>query len=347
MRFWINKGAWASKRARREIASIAPEQVKNIAVIRHAAVGDMVLTRPFLIELRRCFPDALVTLSVVSHYRRGVPEDLVDRVHVAYGSDRRDVPKREQLHRARELGYHDFIFDLAATSRSFWLCVLNPARLKIGFPYRSITRYLFYDAAVLRSNYTFEAEVMLHTLNLIGFSMPRRLRFDMPGTALRRECPYVVYFTSASTVAKCWPPEHFSGLIGHMAERYPGYDHIVLEGRSEWESIETILAPLASKPNVLAMKVDDLDSTVSLLKGATLVVSNDTGIRNLAIATETPTVGIFFSSVPFTYWPRDDMHAVIFKSDGSVPGVEAVCQRAERIMRQMTTTQRAAADSHA
>ena len=76
------------------------------------------------------------------------------------------------------------------------------------------------------------------------------------------------------------------------------------------------------------------------------MVSNDTGLRNLAIATETPTVGIFFSTVPFTYWPRDDMHEVIFNSDGSVPGVEAVCQRAERIIRQMPTTRRAA-DSHA
>jgi len=284
---------------------------------------------------------------VVSHYTRGAPEDLVDRVHVAYGSDRREVPKREQLRRARELGYHDFIFDLAATSRSFWLCILNPARLKIGFPYRSTTRYLFYDAAVLRSNYTFEAEVMLHTLNLIGFSMPRRLRFDMPGTALRRERPYVVYFTSASTVDKCWSPERFSDLIGHMAERYPGYDHIVLEGRADWESIETILAPLASKPNVLAMKVDNLDSTVSLLKGATVVVSNDTGIRNLAVASETPTVGIFFATVPYTYWPRYGGHEVVFNADGSIPEVQAVLRAAERIMQRLAKVPRASADARA
>ncbi len=140
MRFWINKGAWASKQARRKIAVLRPQDVTSIAVIRHAALGDMVLTRPFLNELRRSFPGASLTLSVVSNYTRGIPEDLVDRVHVMYGSDRRDVPRREQVRRARTLGYHDIIFDVAATTRSFWLCVLNPARLKIGFPYRSITR---------------------------------------------------------------------------------------------------------------------------------------------------------------------------------------------------------------
>jgi len=285
---------------------------------------------------------------VVSHYTRGAPEDLVDRVHVAYGNDRREVPRREQLRRARELGYHDFIFDLAATSRSFWLCILNPARLKIGFPYRGVTRFLFYDAAVLRSNYTFEAEVMLHALNLIGCgNTGGTLRYDMPGTPLQRERPYIVYFPSASIAYKCWPHEHFAELLGRMADKYTDHDHIVLAGRSDWESIEAIMKPLAGKSNVLDMRVDDLETTVSLLKGATLVVSNDTGIRNLAVATETPTVGIFFATVPYTYWPRYGGHEVVFNADGSIPEVQAVLRAAERIMRKLAKVPRATADARA
>ena len=269
-------------------------------------------------------------------------------MHVAYGSDRREVPNREQLHRARELGYHDFIFDLAATSRSFWLCVLNPARLKIGFPYRSVTRFLFYDAAVLRSNYTFEAEVMLHALNLIGCGKSGgTLRYDMPGTPLPRERPYIVYFPSASIAYKCWPHGHFAELLGRMANQYTGHDHIVLEGRSDWESIEAIMKPLAGKSNVLDMRVDDLETTVSLLKGATLVVSNDTGIRNLAVATETPTVGIFFATVPYTYWPRYGGHEVVFNADRSMPEVQAVLRAAKRIMQRLAEVPRATADARA
>ena len=60
MKLWFNKGAWASKKAEEKLSTLEPEQVKRIAVIRHAALGDMVLTRPFLNELRRCFPNARI-----------------------------------------------------------------------------------------------------------------------------------------------------------------------------------------------------------------------------------------------------------------------------------------------
>ncbi|MBD3797958.1 MAG: lipopolysaccharide heptosyltransferase family protein, partial [Campylobacterales bacterium] len=56
--------AFASKKAREYLATISPSDVKNIAVIRHAAIGDFVVTRPFLIELRKFFPNAKITLSV-------------------------------------------------------------------------------------------------------------------------------------------------------------------------------------------------------------------------------------------------------------------------------------------
>jgi len=58
MRLWFAKGAWASKAARERIKDIIPEQVHSIAIIRHAALGDMVLTRPFILECRRHFPNA-------------------------------------------------------------------------------------------------------------------------------------------------------------------------------------------------------------------------------------------------------------------------------------------------
>ena len=73
------------------------EDVGSIAVIRHAALGDIVLLRPFLFELRRFFPNASITLSLVSNYVYGAPEELVDRVHIIHGSDQRDVPRLKQI----------------------------------------------------------------------------------------------------------------------------------------------------------------------------------------------------------------------------------------------------------
>ena len=339
MKLWFNKGAWASKSAAAKLSELDPEQVKSIAVIRHAALGDMVLTRPFLIELRNCFPNARITLSLVSNYMRGAPEDLVDRVHVVYGSDRRDKSPFEQIKQARTLGYHDLVFDLAATTRSIWVCVLNKARFKIGFPYTQMQRRLFYDAAVLRSDMEFEAETMLDMLRLLGFNVGHPPIFSLPGSTTVRERPFIVYFTSASGEYKCWPKENFAQLVGRMAQQYQDHDHVVLEGVADWESIDEIMQPNRDKDNVEGLKLDGVDEAISLLKGARLVVSNDTGIRNLAIAAEAPTLGIFFATapfktVPFRYLPASGQHDIVFNHDGSIPVVDSVYESAVKMLSQ-------------
>jgi len=324
MKLWFKSGGWASKKARQVAAQMAADKVESVVVIRHAAVGDMVLVRPFLNELRQFFPNAKITLSLCSNYMRGAPTDLVDRVHVVYGSDQRQVSLKEQVKRARELGYHDLVFDLAATSRSLWLCKLTPAKLKLGFPYRVVQRYLYYDVAISRSDMRFEAENILEMLSALGHATAYPPAFKMGIESAQREKPYVVYFPSASTEEKCWPHANFADLVSKMSDQYPVHEHIVLEGIAEWESIDDIMASLAARDNVTGLKLDGFDETVSLVNGAALLVGNDTGIRNIAIACETRTVGIFFATEPFRYWPRYGGHEAAFTADGDVPRVDQV-----------------------
>ncbi|HED38949.1 MAG TPA: lipopolysaccharide heptosyltransferase family protein [Chromatiales bacterium] len=332
MKLWFKNGGWASGRGRRVAASIDPAAIKKIAVIRHAALGDMVLTRPFLIELRGIFPNAEITLSLCSNYTRGAPEDLVDRLHVVYGSDRKEVPLKEQIARVRELGEQDLIFDLAVTPRSFYTCLLTRAKLKISFPYKAIQRRLFYDVAVQRSDFQFEADNILDMLRIFGYRVAYPPQFLMPVEPFHHPRPYVVYFPSASTPTRCWPKGLFSQLVGALSEKFPQYDHIVLKGIGEWETIDEIVDPLAGQNNVSAMQLNDFDETLSFVKGASLLVGNDTGIRHVAIACETPTIGIFFDSEPYRYWPRYDFHDAVFCSDATVPSLSAVQLSAEALL---------------
>lgn len=330
MRLWFGKGAWASKAARKRIKDINPGEVRSIAIIRHAALGDMLLTRPFILECRRHFPNAKITISLVSNYTRGTPEDIVDRVHVIAGTDQRSVSRCDQIKRMRELGYHDLIFDAAATSRSFWVCRLNKALFKLGFPYRQLQRHLFYDITVLRSSLRFEADAMLDMLRVFGFKTAWPLQFELPGTALVRQKPYIVYFTSASMPDKCWPSENFTALIQRASKDLPGHEHIVLKGISEEETIDNIIAA-AKADNVMAYQADTVDATTALIKGASAVVANDTGIRHLAVAANVPTVGIFLQSErhysePYRYWMRYPIHEVAIREDGSAPDTNEVFQ---------------------
>ena len=331
MKLWLERGAWVSTKARNIVATLDPAAVKRVAVIRHAALGDMVLTRPFLIEARRFFPNATLTLSTVSHYTYGTPDDLVDRVHTMCGNNQRDVKLSQQIRTARELGEQDILFDLANTSRSLWLGLVNKARIKIGFPYRPWQQRFYFDAAVWRSDFLFEAVNMLDMLHLLGANTRFPPEFAMPGVAQARQRPCLVYFTSASIANKCWPQDNFAKLINQCASTFPEYEHIILEGTAAWESATSLMAQVTPRDNVLVQKAMPLEQTIALLKAAACVISNDTGIRNLAISTETPTVGIFFSTIPFRYWPRYGRHIAVFNHDGSIPSVTAVYQAIENV----------------
>ena len=324
MKLWFERGAWASKQGRKKVTGLSVTEVRSVAIIRHAALGDMVLVRPFIYELRKFFPKAKITLSVVSNYTYGVPEDLVDRLHVAYGSDQRGVPKLEQLKRIKGLGYHDIIFDMASTSRSHLVTLLNKARIKVGFPYRSTLRNLLYDVAVFRSDFRFEADTIMDMLHVFGCDSQYPLKFELGAESASQQQSFILYFPSASTKNKCWPLSSFTKLIKQMAEEYAEYQHVVLEGIAKWESIKEIIEPLKQLTNVKGIKAENLDNTLDLIKHAKLVVSNDTGIRNLAIAADTPTLGIFFTTIPYRYWPRGSRHDAVFNADGSMPDVGKV-----------------------
>jgi len=337
MRFWFTNGAWASKSAQQRIRELEPEKVKSIAIIRHAALGDMVLSRPFIYECRQFFPNAKITLSLVSNYTRGAPEDMVDRVHIAIGSDQRHISKKQQYKVAKELGHHDLLFDLAVTSRSLWLTKLNSAKLKFGFPYHAFQKYLFYDVTVPRSDLRFEAESMTDLLNVIGHKTSIPLNFALPEIPNKSERAYVVYFTSASTQYKCWPDDCFIELIDALSKQYPDMDHYVLEGMGGEESVQNIMNPFKNTSNVSSKQINDIDETFAFVRAASLVVSNDTGIRHLAIAGEVPSIGLFsvvdgFGTAPFRYWPRFGRHEVAYSPDGSWPNVDMVKRMATRLL---------------
>jgi len=150
----------------------------------------------------------------------------------------------------------------------------------------------------------------------------------MAGEPLIRERAYVVYFIRASAPYKCWPLKNFARLIQGLCSEYPDHDHLILEGLKEWESADEILQSTANNPRVSVVRAATIEETSSLMKGADLVVSNDTGIRHVAIVCGTPTVGIFIGG-PYRYWPRYDIHDAVFPSleDGivSVEEAEASC----------------------
>ena len=133
MLIFEDREVWSSKRGRRAVGELETQSVESIAVIMHFAMGDSVLTRPFFVTLREFFPNAKITASIIANYTNGIPEDLVDRIHVSAGKYRPRPSFFTKMKTWRALGYHDIIYDLITSNASFWLTKVNPAKLKVGF----------------------------------------------------------------------------------------------------------------------------------------------------------------------------------------------------------------------
>lgn len=323
MKLWYEKGAWASKKGKKNAHLLIPEKIYSILIIRHAAIGDMMVLRPFLIQAKQFFPNAKITLSIVSNYQYGVPSDLVDNVHVV---DKKIDEKKTSLFfrfkQIQEVGKYDLLFDMADTSTSGILSFLTKAKLKIGFPYRRVKNFFFYDLSILRSDLVPEVETLLHMLYILG--APKYYNYDYGYNKVIKKAKRIIYFMGASTPTKQWPEIYFRDLIHTMSTILPEYTHIILEGIGEKEKVDDSFFELEKFTNIYKMNTLSLENTMDYLAEADILVCNDTGIRNMGIAVGTKTVGIFFSTVPYRYLPNPDIHKAIYNVDGLIPTVEDV-----------------------
>ncbi len=319
--------AFASKKARAYLESINPEDIKKVAVIRHAAIGDFMNIRPFLINLKGFFPNAKVTISVLRNSMYGIPHDLIDDIHIMDKNSLTNNAKKttffQRVKQAKELESQDIIFDLTDSSMSLLLVFFSTVKLKVGYSYRAIRR-LFYDVATLRSDFVVEAESTQHMLNLLGSKTVSPLKYGFEKTYPKCDKKQIVYFAGASTRDKCWENEKMTSLITLLSNKYPDYKHIVLQGINESEKFIDIYEKFENINNVELQEVLAFEEVMQFLANSRCVVCNDTGIRNMAIAVETPTIGIFFATGAFRYWPRNSIHECVFNLHYTSPSIEDV-----------------------
>lgn len=330
--------AYASMKARKYLETISPEGVQNVLVIRHAAIGDLIATRPFLIELKKYFPNAKITLSVLRSYMYGIPEDLIDKVHVIDKVNLNNKKKKtsifKRVEQIKEIPCQDIIFDLTDSSLSFLITQVVKSNLKVGYSYRWIRR-LFYDVSVLRSDYVFETMSMLHQLNILGANTKHYpLEYQLSDKTCNRNKPYIIYFAGASIEARCWGNDNFVELISLMLPKYPNYQHVILKGIKDDEQFIEIYNPFKDNPLVIHQEALSLEQIYDYLAEASLVVVGDTGLRNMALGTHTPTIGLIFAFgvSPLRYLPQLESHQVVYNLDFTKPSVEKVFNHTVKLM---------------
>ncbi|WP_218081899.1 glycosyltransferase family 9 protein [Anthocerotibacter panamensis] len=301
-----------------------PEQ---LVVLRALQLGDLLCAVPALRALRLAWPQCRITLA-------GLPwaKGFVDRFR-DYVDEFLEFPGYPGLPEypfqtdrlphflAQAQAQH---FDLALQLHGKGiltnpLTVLLGARLNAGFfapgDYCPDPRFFLPYPEELP-----EIRRPLHLLKHLGIALQgEHLEFPMTETDCRAgkllvqaqglAKDYVCIHPGARNPERCWSPEHFACVGMYLARQglHPVLTGVSTEAGLIRQVEATLRAPLS---NLCGLTT--LGSFAALLKGAKLLIANDTGVAHLAVALEVPSVIIFTGSDPDRWAALDrERHRVV------------------------------------
>jgi len=102
---------------------------------------------------------------------------------------------------------------------------------------------------------------------------------------------YIVIFPGAGTVDKQWPPLNFAKIIDYIESKYPGrYSFIIMGGKGDVAASKQIMSNIKSQNVVNQTGQTNLVELIQALSEASLLICNDTGAAHIAAALNTKTI---------------------------------------------------------
>ncbi|MBI4486928.1 MAG: glycosyltransferase family 9 protein [Acidobacteria bacterium] len=294
---------------------MADSPPSRILLVRLGALGDIVHAIPVAAALRRAFPSARIDWLVSARHR-----EMLDLVPVI---DRRLVVNDRAgasggaslLHAIGGLrrAHYDVAIDLQGLVKSAVLARLSGASRVVGFAsayVREPLARLFYTDVYDpgsgglrdRGESRHIVYINLGLLESLGLmvSVPEFPIDEVASDAARQVKEqtgdrYALLNPGAAWPNKRWPPERLGAVACALRERH-GLRSAVLWGPRE-ESLAREVVNTSDGAAILTPTTTIAD-LVALARGASLMVSGDTGPTHIAAAVGTPLVGLFGPTRP-------------------------------------------------
>jgi len=316
----------------------------NILLIQLRRLGDLILTTPVIVALRRELPEARIVLVVTPECEALLPAIPGIEPVVA----RRAWHDFVSWKKIRSAGFNVAV-DFTRNDRSAWFTLLSGAsqrivsdRIRRKAPLRALVYNRFVDCAMKEMH---TVDYHLRLLQPLGISdAPRDPVVALPSAAEQRATAiigreignkkFAVFHAGAARREKFWEPERWARVIEFAAEEVVP----VLSGGNdplEQEHARAIRANVRVPIVDLTAKLDLL-TLAALIGRARLLVTVDSGPMHLATAMKTPQVILFGPTNPFHWRPLNSYAAILFG-----PSAEPVSQfhprEPKRPMNQIST----------
>jgi ADP-heptose:LPS heptosyltransferase len=320
--------------------------IEKILVIRQDdRIGNLILTAPLLLALRKSFPQAKISFlssSVSTEVFSG--SKLVDELLVLEKKRyiRNPFAFISQIFSLRRKGF-DLAFDCSdenhlSFGHGMWI-YLSGAKYRVG--HKREKSDLFLNIEVPLVDHLRHATDM--HLDLLRFLMPG-VSDELPFLEVKAEEKeyirnylekmgitgedFLIGINLGGTGEKRWGIKNFIELGEWIKER-GNIKVIYIWGPEEKELVKNL------KITVVLPEILSLPKLSALLQRCNLLISSDSGIMHLSNAVRTPTLAIFTHSDPQKFGPRGKEDRVISVLNGKLE-TEEVLKEAEKMIKELS-----------
>ena len=309
--------------------------VKKILVIRQDdRIGNLILTTPLLLALRKSFPKAKISfLSSFASAEVFSGSNLMDELLTL---EKRRYIRNPFAFVSQILSLREERFDLAfdcsdenhfSFGHGMWI-YLSGAKYRIG--HKREKSDLFLNIEVPQVNYTRHATEM--HLDLLRFLVPgvsdclpflevkaqemESIRNYLEKMGITNE-DFLVGINLGGTGKKRWEIRNFIEL-GKWLKEKENVKTIYIWGPEERELVKGL------EVSGVLSEILPLPKLSALLQRCNLFISSDSGIMHLSTAVGTPTLAIFIQSDPVKFSPKGNKDKIISKIDGKIDSNEVL-----------------------
>ncbi len=321
------------------------DKTPRILIVRRSSLGDVVVSLPALVAIRRAFPHAHIAWLVEDSFAdlvRG--HECLDEVITIRRFSAR--APRQWWRETRRVGRglrerrFDLAIDLQGLGKSALMCYLSGAPRRLGFAGETrgmlgmrwvnelvpvpreimavpralqMAHYLGAPIYPVEFRYPISAEAREWAEEVLG-TPPADLGTDpftcvLKGGEAEAPAPLVGLVLGASTEVKAWPVGHFVRLAEDL--RGKGLQVVLIGGRAEAER-EAAVQQRLSQPVRSVVGRTDLPRLAAVLARTDAVVSGDTGALHIAAAVGTPVVGLYGPTSPEATGPYGEQHRILW-----------------------------------
>ncbi len=292
---------------------------KHIAVCKYKGMGSIIQATPLLQTLKTNYPQAkLVFISSVENKAilERIPS-IDDKILIDDKSFGRFVWQLFPFVRKLIAAKFELYIDLEVYSNfSTIISILSISQNRFGFYLNSkhyrlgnYTHMMYYNTrSAISETYLQFARILNcnpihHHLHIDSQNISTERLTQTFGFNFEQE-KYILINPNASDlrIERRWPRKHFIELIEQLQTQYPDYRIYLLGSPAESTYVETIMDSLLSASGVYSLAgKTNINDLITIIKQATLMITNDTGPMHIAFSTNTPTIALFGPCSPHQY----------------------------------------------